>query len=263
MKRDTPAGLPLTAQPPLYQFTNSGHSIAWSNCAVHLFDHHGRPHWFATDGYSAMLTPALLPGSEEGLFPLQIGERRVYLPDHIKSLFRYVKGKHVLYEVATGTLLSPDGIVHVPPFEHQVEEGEEPEAVPMPDLTEAFAGEPVEQSTVSLGLKFIAAIRSAFSHTTKEAGIEMTYLENDRIHLAIGEPYEAQVLISMNAEAPLHEEEPEDAQTPAGQLGEQLAALPGVESVTLSSGGQSVTLTADTAKKARKPRRKAEAEARP
>jgi hypothetical protein len=233
-------------------------SVAWSNCAVHLFDHHGRPHWFATDGYSAMLTPALLPGAEEALFPLKIGERRVYLPDHIKSLFKYVKGRHILYEVATGILLSPDGIVHVPPFEHQVEEGQEPELVPMPDLTEAFAGEPVEQRTVSLGLKFIAAIRSAFSHTTKEAGIEMTYLENDRIHLAIGEPYEAQVLISMSAEAPLHEED----QAPAGQLGEQLAALPGVESVTLSSGGQSVTLAAESDKKLQKPRRRAAAEAR-
>lgn len=76
VERKTPAGLPLTAQLPLYQFTNGRHTILLSNCAVyHLFNCHGRRHWFATDGYSAMLTPSLLLVSNEGLFALKIGGR--------------------------------------------------------------------------------------------------------------------------------------------------------------------------------------------
>lgn len=224
-RREPPTGLPLTAQPPLYQFTGGGHTIAWSNAAVFLFDHFGRPHWFATDGYSAMLTPALLPGADDGLFPLEIGpQHRVYLPDHIKSLFKYVKGKHVLYDPATGTLLSPDGIVQVPAFEHLAEEGKEPEPVPMPDVEAAFAGEPVEQSSFSLGLKFISAIRSAFSHTVKEAGIDMTCLEGDRMHLEIAMPYEARVLISMSSGAPVHEEDPQEEQGEDAQEGQEAPA---------------------------------------
>lgn len=228
MPRKEPTGLPLTAQPPLYQFTGGGHTIAWSNAAVFLFDHLGRPHWFAIDGYSAMLTPALLPGADDGLFPLEIGpDHRVYLPDHIKSLFKYVKGKHVLYDPSTGTLLSPDGIVQVPAFEHLAEEGQEPELVPLPDVKAAFAGEPVEQSTFSLGLKFISAIRSAFSHTVKEAGIDMTCLEDDRMHLEIGMPYEARVLISMSGGAPAHEEDPEEDEQPqTAQEGQEAPGKP-------------------------------------
>lgn len=59
-KADTENGLRLTARPPLYQFTyKTTGRWAGSNSGVYLFDYQGEPHWFATDGYSAMLTPAL------------------------------------------------------------------------------------------------------------------------------------------------------------------------------------------------------------
>ncbi|KQR33152.1 hypothetical protein [Deinococcus sp. Leaf326] len=255
-RKEPPTGLPLTAQPPLYQFTNSSDKLAWSNAAVFLFDLHGKPHWFASDGYSAMLTPALLEG-EGDLFPPKIGDQyRVYPSEHIKTLFKYVKGKYVLLEQATGTLLSPDGLVRVPAFEYDTEEGEAPDTVPLPDVHAPFEGAAVEESTFSFDLKFVSAIRSAFSHTTKEAGLELTSLEGQRVLLEVGQPYVARILIALSDAAPLHEEEPE------GSLVEKLTDLPGVESVTLTSGGQSVTLTADMGKKAKKLRQQAEREAR-
>lgn len=223
-RREPPTGLPLTAQPPLYQFTRGGYaSIAWSNGAVFLFDLYGKPHWFASDGYSAMLTPALLEGQKEYLFPPKIGEQyRAYITDHIKTLFKYVKGKHILYDQTTGTLLSPDGLVQVAPFEHLAKDNEEPELVPMPDVHAPFEGTPTEGSSFGFDIKFVSAIRAAFSHTTKEAGIDMTCLEGQRVLLEVEQPYVARILIALSDAAPLREEEPEQGQGdgPAAQAGE-------------------------------------------
>ncbi|MBZ9752974.1 hypothetical protein K7W42_19230 [Deinococcus sp. HMF7604] len=195
MTLNLPAGLPLTARPPLFQFTHSGRYV-WSNCGVFLLDYRGQPHWFATDGYSAMLTPALDRDgdADNRLFSVSVGTHRAYRTDHIKNLFKYVKGRKVLCETSTGMLYSPDGIMHVPPFTHGTPE--EPEPVTLPDVYSPFQGTPTPQDGYQFDLKLVSAIRGAFSHLDRSAEIQMTFFNGERVLLEIEAPYHAQVLIS-------------------------------------------------------------------
>jgi hypothetical protein len=236
-----PTGLRLSALPPVYEFTQPGYAIAWSCAGVFLFDYHGRPHWFATDGYSAMLTPALLerPEHNEALFSVSIGSHRAYRQDHVKNLFKYAKHGHVLYDPANGNLISPDGIMIVPPFEHQAEEGETPEPVTMPDVQTPFQGEEVEQSSFQFGLKFVSAIRSAFRANCKDAELTLICLEGDRARLEVAAPYEGQVLIAMSNGAPIRQPEPKTALDALQDSLQHLTdGMPGLDSITISLPGR-------------------------
>lgn len=198
MKRsDLPAGYPLTARPPLRQFTRDSR-ICWSGAGVFLFDYQSQPYWFATNGHSAILTPAMDDEfrAEPSMFPPAIGKHHVYRQDHIKNLFKYVKGKRIVYAPDSGYLFSPDGIMQIPPFVHEADEGQEPEPVTMPDVEKAFEGEPIEVSCVDLNVNFVQAIRGAFSHLTKSAFVSQTFLDGGSIRFDITEPYYGQILLA-------------------------------------------------------------------
>lgn len=221
MKPALPSGLPLTARPPLHQFTQAGYKHVWTCAGVYLFDMEGEPHWFATDGYSAMLTPAV--HTEEAgadmLFGVSVGKHRAYRADHIRDLFKYVKGRHILLEASTGILHSPDGIMHVPPYEHDAPEGEEPEPVPLPDVHKPFKGVMTEQSECALGLQFVHAIRGAFNHLTKDAELVMSFLADNRLLFDIHAPYRAQIVLATKKHDPVKPEDTQDEDAPADAEG--------------------------------------------
>ncbi|GAA4002152.1 hypothetical protein GCM10022631_10990 [Deinococcus rubellus] len=251
-----PAGLRLSALPPVYEFSHHSDYV-YATAAVWLFQHQGKPHWFATDGYSAMLTPALLDDQgTDPLFTPTVGQH-CYRTQWIKDLFRHVKYGTVFYDTTTGNLVSPDGIMIVPPHEENLEPGEEP-ITKLPDVQKAFAGEEEAQSSFEFGWSFVSAVRSAFKAHSKDASLTMTCLENARVRVDIDQPYQGVLLISLSYRDLEHEEAPAVAEAAAPeqpslqQALENLTDLPGLESVTINSGNKSVTLTS---KKKSKPAR--------
>lgn len=239
-----PAGLRLSALPPVYEFTHHSDYV-YATAAVWLFQHEGKPHWFATDGYSAMLTPALL--DDQGTDPLflpTVGQH-CYKAKWVKDLFRHVKHGTVFYDTSTGALVSPDGIMIVPSHEENLEPGEEP-VTKLPDVEKAFAGEEEAQSTFAFGWAFVSAVRAAFKAHSKDASLTMTCLENARVRVDIDQPYQGVLLISLDHRE-LEDEDVAEAASPdqpsLQESIERLTDLPDLESVTISSGDQSVTLT--------------------
>lgn len=217
---EIPAGLRLSALPPVYAFTRHK-DFVFSGGAVFLFQHEGEPHWFATDYYSAMLATAKI---EEGvdadeLFPPSVPQR-CYRPEHIKALFAHVKHRSVIYDDATGNLISPDGIMIVPPYVREADAGEEPEQIEMPDVRKVLSGEAVEQSSFEFGWKFVTAIRSAFKASSKESSLTMTCLEGSRVLLDVSEPYRGQVLIALQSDQRKDEPQPEVAEAEVDQDGQ-------------------------------------------
>ena len=226
-------GFRLSALAPVYEFTNHTDWV-YSGGAVFLMDHDGSPHWFATDGYSAMLTPALHDeANADLLFEPTVGQR-CYRPEHIKALFRHVRHGTVVYDPAVGTLTSPDGIMIVPPH---VEEGDDAQRVLPPETyASVFEGEEVEQATFEFGWKFVASIRAAFKAGNKDADLTMTCLEGSRVRLNVEEPYRGTVLIALKRDA----EKAEALKTLKKSM-QDMAGKDGIESVTLSAGGKTVT----------------------
>lgn len=196
-------GLRLSALPPVYEFTNHSDYV-FAAAAVFLMQHDSEPHWFATDGYSAMLTPAVIEDQDaDRLFETAVQER-CYRPEHVKALFRHVKHGTVIYNPETGTLTSPDGIMIVPPYVLEAAEGkdEEPELVRVPEgYQDVFSGEEVQQGTFEFGWKFVTAIRAAFKANSKDADLTMVSLGGSRVLLRVAEPYQGQVLIALKREA--------------------------------------------------------------
>lgn len=251
-------GLRLSALPPVYEFTHHA-DFVYGSGAVFLLDHDGEPHWFATDGYSAMLSPALLDEENaDALFDTRVGER-CYRPEHIKALFRHVKHGTVIYDSKEGTLTSPDGIMIVPAYVHEADPGEEPERVPLPKFEEVFQGEEAPQSSFEFGWKFVVAMRAAFRAKGKDADLTMTCLNGQRVLLDVHEPYRGQVLIALKrAEKEAPAEEPSEA-IPGGSVAQtqqlqkavadlkdgmqKLAKTPGVSGIELSIGGQNIQFT--------------------
>ncbi len=250
-------GYRLTSLPPVYQFTHLQSRWAWSTAGVFLIMHEGLPHWFATNGYSAMLTPALVLGDEgPGLFEISVPQR-CYISGHIKALFQHVKGSDVIYELETGNLISQDGIVIVPPYVREVDPGEDPEPVRLPDIERVFAGEPSAQERFDFDWNFIAGVRAAFKAHNKEAYLVMTSLEGNRVLLEIDKPYPGKVLVAMQGavEAWKADDQPADQPTLSEAAVDFVADAiqPGEDmTITVSSGDTSVTITPETAKKARR-----------
>ncbi|WP_295823206.1 hypothetical protein [uncultured Deinococcus sp.] len=242
-----PTGLRLNATAPVYDFTRHGDFISTGN-AVFLLEHVGNPHWFATDGYSAMLTSALPEDGHDAdqLFTAAVATH-AYRPEHIKALFRHVKHSSVFHDPATGTLTSPDGIMIVPPFTGEPsEDGELPDPVLPPATFESiFDGDEVEQSVFEFGWKFVGSIRSAFKANSKDASLTMTTLDGSRVRLDVHEPYQGRVLIALN-----RADDTKKTRDPAAALArgmQEVANRPGIDSVTLSMPGREpVTLTSQT-----------------
>lgn len=200
MSKKEVSGLALTARPPLHQFTFPTEGrLAWSNSGVHLFDHQGEPYWFATDGYSAMLTPALREDGEETLYRPTIGTVRIYRQDHIKNLFKYARANWVIYESKTGMLYSPDMIMHIPPF--VIGDDDTPEPTPRPDVETPFKGELEERCECDFDLRLVSAIRGAFRHTDKEAAITQSFLAGGRVLFEVEVPYRARIILAPDGES--------------------------------------------------------------
>lgn len=214
---ELPSGLRLSALAPVYAFTRH-RDFVFSGGAVFLFQHNGEPHWFATDYYSAMLATAKIEEDvdADALFPPTVTQR-CYRPEHIKALFTHVRHKNVIYDESTGNLISPDGIMIVPPYEREADAGEEPEQVEMPDVQKVLSGEEVEQATFEFGWKFVTAIRSAFKAGGKESLLTMTCLDGARVLLDVVEPYRGQVLIALQNQPKDKEAQP---QTPTDEDGD-------------------------------------------
>lgn len=248
-------GLRLSALPPVYEFTHHT-DFVYGSAAVFLLDHDSEPHWFATDGYSAMLTPALLDEENaDALFDTAVGER-CYRPEHIKALFRHVKHGTVIYDAKEGTLTSPDGIMIVPAYVPEADPGEEPERVRPPSFEPIFQGEEVPQSSFEFGWKFVVAMRAAFRAKGKDADLTMTCLDGHRVLLDVHEPYRGQVLIALKRqekEAPAQESAEE---IPGGSVAQtrqlqgavaelkkgmqRIADMPGVAGIEISMGEQNI-----------------------
>lgn len=211
-KAAPPSGFPLTTLPPLYQFTfPTERGYAWSNSGVYLLDYQGEPHWFATDGISAMLTPALHDDGTDSLWKPRLGAVRIYRQDHIKNLFKYTRKGWVMYETSTGMLYSPDMIMQVPPFTFGQDDDPEPTA--RPDIETPFEGGNERRSMCEFDLRLVSAIRGAFKHTDRNAAITQSFLEGGRVLFDIELPYKARIILAPDGETLQQEDADDDSDT--------------------------------------------------